>query len=338
MVGGGRERRVRADGSKSAQIASILVIKPSSLGDVVHTLPAVALLKKRWPAARLRWLINAEWAPLLEGNPHVDEVIIFPRQALRGARGLLRLAPWARELRAGGQADLVLDFQGLLRSALIAKLCRAEGGRIVGLSDAREGARFFYDQVVPVHGIEHAVDRYLALVAALGVEVALPLEWRLPQGSAPAGCGKSEPFVLLHPFSRGTGKSLSAAEVGTFCQTVAPQRVVLAGRTEQHFSPLRNVTDYLNRTTLLQLIWLIRRAAFVVSVDSGPMHIAAALTPRLLALHTWSDPRKVGPYQPDAWVWKDGALSQMKNLGQSAARQSAPGITEVARHVAALLA
>ena len=69
--------------------SSILIIKPSSLGDVVHTLPPVALVKKRWPEARVRWLINPEWAPLLEDNPYVDEAIIFPRQELRGVRGIL---------------------------------------------------------------------------------------------------------------------------------------------------------------------------------------------------------------------------------------------------------
>jgi len=294
-------------------------------------------VKRHWPEARLRWLINPEWAPLLDGNPQVDEAVIFPRQELRGARGLLRIAPWARGLRGRVRADLVLDFQGLLRSALIARLCRADGGQIVGLSDAREGARLLYDQRVEVGGIDHAVDRYLALAAALGIDPTPPLEWPLPQGSAPPGFAGTEPFILLHPFSRGAGKSLTPAAVAAFCREAAPRRVVLAGRSDQQVTPADNATDLLNRTTLLELVWLIRRAAFVVSVDSGPMHIAAALTPRLLSIHTWSDPCKVGPYQPDAWVWKDGALSQMKAFAQPDARQPAAHIADVARHVAALL-
>lgn len=316
----------------------ILVLKPSSLGDVVHTLPAVALVKRRWPEARLRWLINPEWAPLLEGNPHIDEIIVFPRRELRGLRGLTRIVPWARGLRGKVRADLVLDFQGLLRSGLIAKLCRAEGGRIVGLSDAREGSRLFYDQIADVGGIAHAVDRYLALVASLGIDIAGPLEWPLPTGNAPAGFSESEPFVLLHPFSRGEGKSLSPEDVAKFCRELAPRRVVLAGRSEQRVVGGENVTDLLNRTTIPELIWLIRRATFVVSVDSGPMHIAAALTPRLLSVHTWSDPRKVGPYHPDAWVWKDAALFQVKHVAEPATHRPAASLTEVARHVASLLA
>ena len=316
--------------------AEILVIKPSSLGDVVHTLPAVALVKKHWPAAHLRWLVNPEWAPLLDGNPYVDETVHFPRVQFRGPAGWARVPGWAKTI-AARKAGLVLDFQGLLRSALIARLCRAEGGRIVGLSDAREGARHFYDETVDVSGKVHAVERYLALVAALGIDPAAPLEWPLPQGSQPAGFDDAPPFIVLHPFSRGAKKSLTAGEVAEFCRTLAPRRVVLAGRTDTAVADAGNVTNLLNRTTLPELIWLLRRAAFTVSVDSGPMHIAAALTPRLLAIHTWSDPRKVGPYAPDAWIWKDRALCQMRDLARPGAHQPAPDIAVVARFVAARL-
>ena len=306
-------------------------MKPSSLGDIVHTLPAVAAIKRHWPGAHLRWMVNPEWAPLLEGNPHVDEVVIFPRGDFRGLRGAMRIAPWARALRERVNADLVLDFQGLLRSALISKLCRADGGRIVGLSDAREGARHFYDECVDVSGCPHAVDRYLALARAIGAQMPPPLSWTLPLGTEPAGFSTAERFVVLHPFSRGKGKSLSVGDVAEFCRAVSPVRVVLAGRAEENVPPLANVTDLLNRTTLPELIWLLRRASFVVSVDSGPMHIAAAITPLLVAIHTWSDPMKVGPYNEDAWIWKDGALFQMK---APAARQPVPDIAALAAWVA----
>ena len=325
-----------AIGNRQSAIGSILILKPSSLGDIVHTLPAVALVKKRWPAAHLRWLINPEWAPLLDGNPHVDEIVLFPRGQFRGPAGWARIPGWAKKI-AAGKADLVLDFQGLLRSALIARLCRADGGRIVGLSDAREGARHFYDQTVDVSGKAHAVARYLALVASLGIDTAAPLEGPLPQGSAPAGFDDAQPFVLLHPFSRGAGKSLTATEVADFCRALAPHRIVLAGRTDIALPLLENVADLLNRTTLGELLWLLRRAAFTVSVDSGPMHLAAGLTPRLLSLHTWSDPAKVGPYQPDAWVWKNRALFQMRDLAQPSAHQPEADIAAVARFVATRL-
>ncbi len=288
----------------------LLVIKPSSLGDVVHTLPAVALLKRHFPAARLRWLVNPEWEPLLEGNPHVDEVIVFPRAEFRRFGAVTRFLPWARRFGQEHESDLVLDFQGLLRSGLLARFARRTGsGRIVGLSDAREGAGFFYDQQADVRAQAHAVDRYLALVHSLGIPISRPLEWPLPKGSAVPGLDPG--FILLHPFSRGNDKSLSIGDVVSICHELAPLQVVIAGRAQTDVPTLANTIGLLNRTSLSQLIWLIRQARFVVSVDSGPMHIAAAITHQLLSIHTWSDPRKVGPYNPRAWVWKSGALQPM---------------------------
>lgn len=311
-------------------IREILVIKPSSLGDVVHTLPAVALVKKRWPEARLRWLVNPEWAPLLEGNPAVDEVVIFPRRKLRGLPGLLHIGPWARETRRQVQADLVLDFQGLLRSGLIAKLCRGQGGTIVGLSDAREGSRHFYDQVAQVNSSQHAVERYLALVASLGIDTSGVAEWPLPAGTAPKDFDASQPFLLLHPFSRGAGKSLEVKDLSKFVAAMAPHRVVIAGRSDDVFECPPHVVNLLNQTTLGELIWLLRRATFVVSVDSGPMHIAAAITPNVLSIHFWSDPRKVGPYRPEAWIWRDGVVFRKRDLDTPQKHLPCEGIEEVA--------
>jgi ADP-heptose:LPS heptosyltransferase len=291
---------------------SILVIKPSSLGDVVHTLPAVARIRRHWPRARITWLVNPEWAPLLAGNRDIDDVINFPRSEFRGLRGWLRLPGWSRRLRQRVQPDLVLDFQGLLRSAVVA---RGVGGESYGTSDSRECARFLHRHVVPVPARSapvHAVERYLALAKALGCDEEGPLSWPLPEGSEPAGVPPR--FVLLHPFSRGAEKSLVPPEVTAFCAALAPCPVVIAGRSAEAIPPLSGTVNLLNQTTLHELCWLIRRAAFVVSVDSGPMHIAAALNPALLAIHTWSDPRKVGPFRPEAFVWKDGTIGRMADF------------------------
>ena len=290
----------------------IFVVKPSSMGDVVHTLPAVALIKRAWPEARLRWLVNPEWAPLLEGNPDIDEVVPFPRRDLAGLLKLPAQLRWLRTLRRNYASDLVLDFQCLLRSALAGRACRRADGMFLGLSDAREGARFFYDRVVSV-GREHAVDRYLKIPVALGLDTSGPAIWHLPAGSPPQGLNLAEPFCLLHPFSRGAGKSLSVEDVAAFAKALR-HPVVLAGRTDERIPATENVVDLLNRTSIPELIWLIRQARFVVSVDSGPMHIAAAITSRLLGIHTWSDPARVGPYEPEAWIWKDRLLTRVADM------------------------
>ena len=116
------------------------------------------------------------------------------------------------------------------------------------------------------------------------------------------------PCVLLHPFSRGRGKSLGWEQVTDLIERLVPaRRVILVGWNDEREPVLPyGCVSYVNRTSLGELIWLVRRAAFVVSVDSGPMHLAAALNRPLLSIHAWSDPRKDGPYRPDAWVWKNG--------------------------------
>lgn len=288
-------------------IHTLLILKPSSLGDIVHTLPAVALLKRTMPNVRFRWLVNPEWAPLLEGNPDLDEIILFPRKELRGLR-VFRQLRWLRKLRTRYRSDLVLDFQGLLRSAIMGRVCR--GRQFLGLGDAREGARYFYDESAPVAGAAHAIDRYLKLAKLAGAEFSAdePLPSRLPEGNAPEGFDETEPYLLLHPFSRGKGKSMTEAHVAELCRAL-PCRVVIAGRAEGVTLPeLPNVTNLLNATTLSELIWLLRQARFVVSVDSGPMHMAAELRKPMLSIHTWSDPAKVGPYFPQAWILKEGEL------------------------------
>ena len=287
----------------------VLVIKPSSLGDVVHTLPAVHLLKQTYPSWKISWLVNTEWAPLLEGNPDLESVIPFPRSSFRGVGGLLALRRWLAGSRIE-TPDLALDFQGLTRSALLAKWARAK--RVVCLRNAEIIPRWLAHEAVPVSPGEHAVDRYLRIPAFLGATGRV--EFPLPKGSPPAGFQLPGPFLLVHPFSRGEGKSLEPRLLERLCAELAPAPIVIAGRSEFGFRVPSNCVNLLNRTSLGELIWLIRQAAFTVSVDSGPMHIAAAITSKLLAIHTWSDPRVVGPYAPEAWVWKNGLLRQAKDL------------------------
>lgn len=310
----------------------ILIIKPSSLGDVIHTLPAVAALSKLVPGASITWLANTEWAPLLHGHPALERVIEFPRREFRGWGQTARAKQWARAVIGDLRPALAIDFQGLLRSALLARASGAE--HIVGFTRSREGASQFYNDRVDINEWDqlHAVDRYLRLVTSLtaghgraefGGNPAEPI-FDLPAGE-PIDCGDdsaleavlaAQKFVVLHPFSRGRRKSLSSQEVIRFCKILAPQPVLIVGSDSREFSSLlpENAIDLLGRTTLQQLIWVLRRSRWTVSVDSGPMHLAAALSDRLLAIHTWSNPRVVGPCRKRAWVWRDGFLGRVGEI------------------------
>jgi heptosyltransferase-1 len=284
---------------------SILIIKPSSLGDIVHTLPAVAAVRDAYPGAEITWVINPEWSTLLRGNPDVNHIHIFPRGEFAALNAPRTLWPWLKKTRSL-RPDVALDFQGLLRSALIGKVSGAR--EFLGMSDGREGSRLFYKRTAKVDRRAHAVDRYLKLAETFGVPIPQALRFPLPTGDPLPRFDPYPPFVLLHPFSRGARKSLRNSVVEEFCRAFDPVRVVIVGKSTRKISVPENCVNLLNQTTLLQLIWLIRAARFVISVDSGPMHIAAAVTSRLVSIHTWSDPRRVGPYNSEAWIWKNGQL------------------------------
>ena len=271
----------------------------------------MAAIRDAHPTAQITWVINPEWAPLLRGNRDVNHVHIFPRGQFRGPGAALNLLRWRKETRRL-QPDVALDFQGLLRSAFIARSSRAR--EVFGMSDAREGSRLFYDKIARVDRHAHAVERYLKLAETFGAPISRELRFPLPTGDALPRFDDDFPFILLHPYARGRRKSLSNAIIQEFCRAFAPTRVILVGRTHRKFSPPDNCLNLINHTTLLQLVYLIRTAQFTISVDSGPMHIAAAIYDRLISIHTWSDPLRVGPYNPSAWVWKSGQLRRVREF------------------------
>jgi ADP-heptose:LPS heptosyltransferase len=148
----------------------------------------------------------------------------------------------------------------------------------------------------------------------MGAKASSPLPFPLPTGDPLPRFDEYPPFILFHPFARGGGKSLSDAVVAEICRLFSPARVGVVGRSKLRITAPENCVDLSGQTTLLQLVRLIRTAGFVISVDSGPMHIAAAVTDRLVSIHTWTDPRRVGPYNSKAWIWRDGYLLQMRDF------------------------
>jgi ADP-heptose:LPS heptosyltransferase len=296
----------------------ILILKPSSLGDVVQTLPALAAIRRGRPQAHISWAVNPEWSPLLDENPLLDAVHLFPRRSFRGPTAGLAFANWLRTEPRKWKIDTVLDFHGLLRSGLIARATGAE--RRIGLDDSREGARLFHNQVVSTDGVMHSVERYLRLAEVVGA-VGGPVEYQVGPGAPVENLALTErSYLVLHPFSRGRGKSLNPADVGVFCRAVHPLPVVLVGRGGEREANLPdNAIDLREQTSIPELVWLLQRAGATVSVDSGPMHLAVATGRPVIGIHTWTDPRKVGPYRHDAIVWKGYTLCRFDELAQQPA-------------------
>jgi len=268
----------------------VLVVRLGSMGDVIHALPAVATLKHGLPGAELWWLLSRRWAPLVEGNPFVDRLIGLESQ------GLGRFWEAWRRLR-GARFSLAVDFQGLVQSALLASLGRAE--RVYGFhqSQAREKlAALFYSNRVRAK-TTHVVERNLELATAAGASSILR-RFHVPQGE-PEGELPEGDYVLASPLAgwafkqwplenysvlgRGLRRQLGLPLVICGPPESAP---LLSGIPETHWLP----------AGIRGLIYATRRATAVVGVDSGPLHLAAALDKRGVAIYGPTDPVRNGPY------------------------------------------
>jgi lipopolysaccharide heptosyltransferase I len=305
---------------------NILLIKPSALGDVVMSLPALSALRRGFPDARISWLIRPEFASLVEGHPHLDEVIVFDRRRLgrawcdlAAARDLLALV---RGLRRH-QFDAVLDLQGLFRSASISWLsgCRNRFGPAWG----RELARHFYSTAVPPHEEwVHVVDYSMKLIQAMGI-IHPRVEFILPQNPDAAAAARSllsarnvdaNRYAVLIPGSAQLSKCwpperyaaladrLAVEHKLTLAATGSPAESTIIGRIQtQARQPVASLAGC---TSLPELVEVLRGAALVVSNDTGPGHIAGALGRPLVMMFSWSNPLRVGPYgRPECIVARD---------------------------------
>ncbi|MGD0016930.1 MAG: lipopolysaccharide heptosyltransferase II [Verrucomicrobiia bacterium] len=271
----------------------ILVIKPSSLGDVVHALPAVSLIRRRFPDAHISWLINDSLVSLLKNCPIINQTIAFPRH------DWAKLPRLARQLRQG-RFDLVVDLQGLLRSGLMTWTTRAS--RRIGLSDAREGARWFYNEVVKVPRA-HAVERYLCAARHLGCGDG-PIEFPLGIASP-----QREGLIAVNPSARWKTKLWGDDKFAELVRHLPRERVVLTGSAterEQVEKIAQGCRNLAGQTDLFELAELYARCAVVITNDSGPMHIAAAVGTPVVAIFGPTDPALTGPYGKQHVVLRAG--------------------------------
>ena len=297
--GRGSDQSHDRQGVVSRASCRILVVRLGAMGDIIHTLPAVAWLKQSHPGSHLTWLVEPRWAPLLEGNPYVDRVVLLRRQSFAG------LIETRRELRAA-HYDFAVDFQGLLKSALSASAAHPD--RLFGFhqSQVRErlAAWFYSDKTLS--RAAHVVDRNLELAAACGGSGAQPAQrlFPLPSGR-PEGDLPPGDFVLASPLAgwvskqwpMGHYRSLAARlrkELGIPLVLNGPLNGPLDGPPGADFSSAEAAIPH--HSSLPGLIHATRRAAAIVGVDSGPLHLAAALGRPGVAIFGPTDPARNGPY------------------------------------------
>jgi len=285
----------------------ILFIKPSSLGDIVHAMPAFSAIRRAYPKARLSWLVKREWAGLVERIDGVDRV--WPVEStLKGWLSQVSL------LRAE-HFDLVVDLQGLFRSAAIGWLSGSP--LLVGFTNGREGSPWFYSRRVPVPQSEmHAVDRYLLVAKAVGaVESGTPeFRFRIPQTDhdevdrllSRSGLTPGMSWVAMNVSARWPTKrwpAASFAEVADRLQQEGYGAVVMIGGPDERVDVAAvraemktPAIDLAGTTTVGLLPALLSKASVLITNDSGPMHIAAAVGTSVVALFGPTSAVRTGPY------------------------------------------
>ncbi|MBP5640042.1 MAG: glycosyltransferase family 9 protein [Victivallales bacterium] len=294
----------------------LLVIKPSSLGDVIHALPALALIRRRLGAdlTRVSWIVNESFSDLLGLAPGIDRIVKFPRKQI-WKRGVIR--SFKRVLQSE-EYDVAIDFQGLLRSGLMAYFSHAP--RRIGFADGREFSPLFYTEAISI-AKGHAVEKNLQLASAAfpdgndvihtptGPLLAVPEE-QLKNARVKLDATDHTPVLAIGHSSRWNSKNWPVAFfakvldnvvkeredtrcwlLGTASETKRAEAVAAACRIAK---PL----NFTGQSSMTELAALLAASTVLLTNDSGPMHLAAALNVPTVALFGATNPNLTGPFGP----------------------------------------
>jgi len=271
----------------------VLVIKPSSLGDVIHALRVISLLVKERPDLQIHWVIKKGLEGIINASGLVKKHFVFQRGG-----GWYNYINLGRELRKE-RYDFVLDMQGLLRSAVLSRL--ANGKKTFGCADGREFSTFFYQCVGESSRKSkiHAIEKLLPFLDLFDVNKNNELTLAFPKSEQLSKFElqsyKSSKNILIFPESRRQEKVWSGFESLTKIINESSKASIWVGGSnkDQNF---KNCVDLRGKVELRNLPWLIKQASVVISNDSAPLHIASALNKPVIGLFGPTDSSKYGPY------------------------------------------
>jgi heptosyltransferase-1 len=296
---------------------NILIVKLSAIGDVVHTLPSLAALRNLYPDAHITWVIEEASSDLIKGHPYLDRVIISHRKKwihdLKHGRigtSLREMKSFIRDLKARSY-DLVIDFHGLFKSAMVVSL--SSGKRKLGYDSMQELSGFFLNEKIPEDMKKHAVDRYLDFPRYLRADVN-EAEFLIPIGEENKrnvegllrthGIEKEDKYVAISPVALWETKLWEDEKFARLCDLITEQqkvKVVFTGSDRRKLECIQLLmkSSSINlggKTTLRDLAYLYQLASLLITTDSGPMHIAASVGTPVIALFGPTDPLRTGPY------------------------------------------
>ena len=304
---------------KLMEYKNILIIKMSSLGDILHTLPFAAALRQRFPEARITWLVHPQFAGFVPDAPTIDEVLYFDKVKFNkmGIGDKLAYFCEMRSLLHSKHFDLVIDMQGLFKSAVLAAISGCHNR--IGYCEMREGSGLISKAIKGEHSKEHVIERYLDVARYLGakVESIADVQFPMPDLSKEAvsvrnkmadkGCAGD--YVVIVPGARWKTKEWPVEHYVALTKMIAADGmfIVLAGGPDdapkgaaiKSQAGVEQVIDLTGQTSLRELAALIRDCSVYISADTGPLHFAAALKKPLVAMYgpTLSD--RTGPYGSD---------------------------------------
>ncbi|MEN6374943.1 MAG: lipopolysaccharide heptosyltransferase I [Smithella sp.] len=297
---------------------NILIVKLSAIGDVIHTLPSLAVLRKLYPDAHITWVVEEAAAGLMKNHPLLDAVLISRRKSwiksLRKgefSRPLREVRAFFGELRQRPY-DLVIDFHGLLKSAMIVLL--SGGKRKLGYDSMQELSGLFYNEKIPEDMNKHAVDRYLDFPRYLGAKIE-KVQFILPSDNAAETRIQSllekyrlanKKFIVVNPVAYWETKlwdDEKFAGLADLIKTKLNIEVVFTGSEQESIEKIsaqmkNKAVNLVGETTLPELAYLYKKALMLITTDSGPMHLAAAVGTPVVALFGPTDPQRTGPYGP----------------------------------------
>lgn len=302
---------------------AFLIVRLGALGDIVHALPLAAALRATWPGARIDWLVDVKHRAILDRVDGLSAIVAVDTRQLRGDSGVVSVV---RRLRAA-RYDVAVDAQGLLKSALLAHLAGAR--RVVGLAPGqlREPlARWAYDDFAEPGG-PHVVDHALALAHAAGAASGPPRFALVPPASnvvagvrRALGLTAEQPFAVINPGAAWPNKRWPADRFGAVARHLRTRHgcpsIVVWGPAEEDLASAvvaaagTGITALAPPTSLGDLIALVSAASLVVSGDTGPLHLAAAVGTPIVGLYGPTDPARNGPWSP-----ADVTLSRNRSCG-----------------------